>query len=127
MIFADWCVLVALFLPWLCAGYGKWQGGFSARDNRDTRGFFARAEGVAARANAAQQNSFEILPAFIFVVLLAQFSGNAATATINLFAALFVLSRAIYIWCYITDRAKWRSLSWGLGLLFILILFGAAI
>lgn len=128
MIFADGCVLAAMFLPWLCAGYGKYKGGgLTAKANHDPRGFFARAEGVAARANAAQQNGYEIFAPFAFVVLLAQFSGQADVGTINLFAGLFLLSRFIYIWCYIRDLATLRSIVWGMGLLCLLVLFFSAV
>ena len=128
MIFADWCVLLVMFLPWLCAVYGKYKGGgLTPKANHDPRGFFARAEGVVARANAAQQNGYEIFAPFAFAVLLAQFSGNAAVGTINLFAGLFLLGRLIYIWCYLTDRAMLRSMVWGIGLVCILVLFLAAL
>ena len=64
---AYWCVLVAVFLPIVCAGIAKWgsfgkprsQGGF---DNVDPRAWLARQTGWRARANAAQANSFEALP-----------------------------------------------------------------
>ncbi|MBV7434323.1 MAPEG family protein [Cardiobacteriaceae bacterium TAE3-ERU3] len=128
MIFANWCVLIAMFLPWLCAVYGKYKGGgLTMKANHDPRGFFARAEGVVARANAAQQNSYEIFAPFAFVVLLAQFSGNASLGTTNLFAGLFLLSRFVYILCYIKDLAMLRSTVWGFGMVCILILFFSAL
>lgn len=124
MIFADWCVFILMFVPWLCAGYGKYKGNaLTPTANHDPRGFFARAEGIVARANAAQQNSYEIFAPFAFVVLLAQFSGRVETGTINLFAGLFLLSRLIYIWCYLSDRAMLRSIVWGIGVVCIIILF----
>ena len=127
MTLAYWCVLIALFLPWLCAAYAKKAGGFSNRDNHDPRDFMAHVQGAAKRANAAQMNSFEIFPAFAAAVLIAHATGNAAQATINLWAALFVLSRLAYIWLYIQDKPTLRSGVWAFGLLCILALFVAAI
>ncbi len=127
MLLANWVVLIMLFMPWICAGIGKKAGGFTAKDNHNSRVFFARAEGVAARANAAQQNTFEILPAFVFVILLAQFSDKASIATINFWAVIFLLSRICYVWAYLADKPTIRSLIWILGLIPILALFIAAI
>ena len=34
MTLAYWCVVLAMFLPWLCAYYSKKVGGFSGNDNQ---------------------------------------------------------------------------------------------
>ncbi len=73
---AYWCVLVAAFLPMVCAyiaksggmGRSRDQGGF---DNHDPRAWLQRQTGFQARANAAQANSFEALPFFIGAVVIA--------------------------------------------------------
>ena len=55
-------ILAACLLPYVFTGIAKMAGGFKARDNQNPREFLAQTKGVAARANAAQQNSFESLP-----------------------------------------------------------------
>ena len=73
---AYWCVFVAVLLPLACsliakrAGFGKKrsQGGY---DNHEPRAWLARQSGAAARANAAQANSFEALPFFMGAVIIA--------------------------------------------------------
>lgn len=128
MTLAYWCILIAILLPWLCAIYAKKLGGFEFRmDNQHPRQFLAKLEGVAARANATQQNSFEILPAFIAAVLIAQATGGASQLTINFWSILFILSRLIYIWAYIKNIATLRSIVWAFGGFCIFCLFIAAI
>lgn len=127
MTLAYWCVLIAMFLPWLCAAYAKHSGGFSGDDNRNPRAFLANTQGVAARANAAQQNGFEIFAPFAAAVIIAHATGNAAQGTINFWALLFVLSRLAFIWCYVKDMPTPRSITWGVGLLSVVALFIAAV
>ena len=127
MTLAYWCVVLAMFLPWLCAYYSKKVGGFSSNDNHNPRDFLNGVQGEAKRANAAQQNSFEIFPAFAAAVLIAHATGEASQTAINFWASLFVLSRLIYIVLYIKDMPSFRSLSWCAGLVCILALFIAAI
>ena len=127
MTLAYWCVFIALFLPLFCAAYAKKSGGFSGRDNHNPRDFMANTQGVAARANAAQQNSYEVFAPFAAAVIIAHTSGNAAQASINFWALLFLFSRLVYIWLYIKDLATVRSIVWAVGLLCIVALFIAAI
>ena len=127
MTLAYWCVFIAMFLPWLCATYAKKSGGFCRRDNHNPREFMANTQGVAARANAAQQNSFEVFAPFAAAVIIAHTSGNADQGSINFLALLFVLSRLAFIWLYIKDMATARSIVWMLGLLCIVALFIVAI
>ncbi len=120
MTIAELCILIACLLPIVCAGIAKWkglgvprrQGGF---DNHNPRQWLARLEGWQARANAAQQNSFEALPIFIAGVLIAQAHG-AASGTIDTLAVVFVLARVAYIAAYLADRANLRTLFWVVAL-----------
>lgn len=125
MIWAFWCVLIAMFLPWTAAVYAKKKGGYTAADNHRPRDFLNRLQGEAARADAAQKNSFEIFPAFAAAVIIAVLQGGNP-AVINLLATLFVVSRIVYIYCYIRDTASLRSAVWAVGLLCIVGLFTAA-
>ena len=120
MTIAELCILIACLLPIVCAGIAKWKGfGVSRRDggfdNHNPRQWLARLDGWQARANAAQQNSFEALPIFIAGVLIAQAHG-AASSTIDTLAVVFVLARVAYIATYLADRANLRTLSWVVAL-----------
>jgi uncharacterized MAPEG superfamily protein len=125
------CMLLACLLPIVCAGIAKSgsfgrprsQGGY---DNHDPRAWLARQQGHRARANAAQANSFEALPAFIAGVLVAQQAGVAA-ATVNALALAFLALRVLYIGFYLADRAAARSIVWLLGLGVCICLFVLAL
>jgi uncharacterized MAPEG superfamily protein len=117
---AYWTVLVAAFLPIVCAGIAKWgtfgrprhDGGY---DNQLPREWLARQSSWRARANAAQANSFEALPFFIGAVIIAHQLG-ANQGRLDLLAVVFVLLRLVYIAMYVLARAAARSLVWLLAL-----------
>lgn len=127
MTLAYWCILIASLLPLFCSFIAKAQGGFQPSDNRNPRDFLARTQGLSARANAAQQNGFEVFAPFAAAVLVAHATGNAAQATINLLAVLFIAFRLAFIYCYLTDKSTMRSLTWAGGLCCIIGLFVAAV
>ncbi|MGO2443664.1 MAG: MAPEG family protein, partial [Psychrobacter sp.] len=68
---AIWAMVVASLLPWLVSIVAKASGGFKIRNNAHPRDFLQHSTGMAARANAAQQNSYETLPIFLAAVLVA--------------------------------------------------------
>jgi len=129
MTIANYCLIVTCLMPLLCAwiaksrGMGKRrrEGGF---DNHDPRGWLGRQTGWQARANAAQQNSFEALPLFIAGVLAAQ-QMQHAQARIDLLAIGFVVTRAVYVALYIADQPTLRSLAWAVGTALSIALFFA--
>ena len=125
---AYWCVLVAAFLPVVCAGIAKWgsfgksrrDGGF---DNNNPRAWMAKQTDWRARANAAQANTFEALPFFFAAVIIAH-QLQASQARLDILALLFIFLRLGYILMYVADMATPRSAIWALALLVnILILF----
>ncbi|HWT68943.1 MAG TPA: MAPEG family protein [Pseudomonas sp.] len=116
MTVALWCILIAIFLPYLCTGIAKASGGFRLQDNHDPRDFLESLNGFPRRAHAAQLNSFEVTPAFAAAVIVAHLVGNAELVTINVLAVLFITSRLLYIICYLADWAVLRSLMWFLGM-----------
>ncbi|MGP9525087.1 MAPEG family protein, partial [Psychrobacter sp. AOP7-D1-15] len=65
---AIWAMVVASLLPWLVSIVAKASGGFKIRNNAHPRDFLQHSTGMAARANAAQQNSYETLPIFLAAV-----------------------------------------------------------
>lgn len=127
MTLAYWCIFVLMFVPIICAGYGKVKGGFTRADNSDSRAFFDKVEGISARANASQLNSFEVFPVFAAAVIIAHITGGAAQSTIDILSVLFVISRVVYCVCYIADWARVRSLIWTAGFICVLALFIAAV
>ncbi|MHC6227757.1 MAPEG family protein [Pseudomonas sp. X10] len=128
MTVAFWCVLIAIFLPPLCSLTAKLSSGrFGLGQNHDPRAFLDTLEGMPRRAHAAQQNSFEALPAFIAAVLIADIVGNAEQVTQDVLAVLYITSRLLYIICYLADWAALRSLVWFAGLALIVSLFVVSI
>ena len=127
MTIGNYCILAACLLPFVGTllakgkGFGKprREGGF---DNHHPRQWLAKLEGWQARANAAQQNSFEALPIFIAGVLIAE-ALRGPQERIDFLAMLFVAARIVYIGAYVTDRAGLRSLVWGVGLAASIALF----
>ena len=127
---AYWCVLIAALLPIACAALAKYgmmstprrEGGF---DNHNPRGWLARQTDWRARANAAQQNTFEALPFFFAAVIIAHIL-QAAQTRLDIMALLFVFLRIAYIMMYVADLAKARSAVWAVALFVnILILLSA--
>lgn len=124
MTTAYWCVLLAILLPYIATVWAKASaGGFSPRHNQDPRAFLATVQGVAKRAHNAQQNGFEIAPAFAAAVIIAHLTAVAEQGLVDQLAMAFVLSRVLYTLCYIANWAALRSLVWFVGLGLIISLF----
>ncbi|MDB5997702.1 MAG: hypothetical protein JWP42_4838 [Pseudomonas sp.] len=123
MTVALWCILIAIFLPYVCTGIAKAYGGYRLKDNHDPRDFLESLNGLGRRAHAAQLNSFEVTPAFAAAVIVAHLVGNAELVTINVLSVLFITSRLLYIICYLADWAILRSLVWFVGMGLIVSFF----
>ncbi|MEP9318746.1 MAPEG family protein [Pseudomonas sp. LABIM340] len=124
MPIAFWCVLIAIFLPYVGTSLAKFTGGgFGPRQNHDPRTFLATLEGYRKRANAFQMNSFEVTPAFAAAVIIAYVVNNAEPATIDRLAIAWVTSRLLYLIFYVADLALLRSLVWFLGMGLIIAIF----
>ncbi|HAZ61201.1 MAG TPA: hypothetical protein DCY89_06490 [Gammaproteobacteria bacterium] len=107
-------VLLATLLPLLCAAVAKF--GFDGYDNRDPRAWLARQTGFRARAQAAQENSWEALTLYLPGAALA-IGREAEPETLAGLAGVFLAARLLYLICYVTDRATMRSIIWLVGLL----------
>lgn len=93
MTIAFWCVLAAIMLPYLATIWAKASAGnFTAQDNHDPRAFLATVQGVAKRANNAQQNGFEVTPAFAAAVIIAHLAGGAEQALLDQLAIALCLA-----------------------------------
>jgi uncharacterized MAPEG superfamily protein len=113
---AYWIVLFAALLPIVCAGIGKWgqfktprrDGGF---DNHSPRNWWDQQSGWRARANAAQNNTFEALP-FFFVAVVVAHQFSVAQIYVDLLAIGWLLLRCGYVIAYLADAASVRSSVW---------------
>jgi uncharacterized MAPEG superfamily protein len=118
---AYWCIFFMAMLPIVCAGLAKKSGFGKPRrdggyDNADPRQWLAKQSGWAARANAAQANTFESLPFFFVAVVIAHQLG-ALQSRLDVLAVVFVVLRVIYVMMYVSGMAKMRSGIWTAALL----------
>ena len=123
MLISYGAVLVAGLMPVVCAGIAK--SGFKGYDNHDPRTWLSRQTGFRARANAAQANCFEAFPFFAVGIILALLTG-VDPATVDVLALFFVAARILYVFFYITDKAKWRTMVWSAAYLVVVGLFALA-
>ena len=112
-------LLIASQLPIVAAGISK-SGTFRSKENRydnnEPRLWLERqTDPRRRRANAAQANSFEALP-FLFAAALFALFAHAPLALINSLLAGWLVLRAVYLWCYVNDKATLRSLVWTFAL-----------
>jgi uncharacterized MAPEG superfamily protein len=112
MTVAMWCLLIAGWLPIVCAGISKW--GAKDYDNRHPREWLAKQEGYRRRANAAQQNSWEAFLWFGIAVLAAMIR-QTDPGWIDSLALIFIGSRVLYIGFYLADWSSLRTLAWLAG------------
>lgn len=125
---AYWILLFAALLPIACAAIAKWgmfgkprkEGGF---DNHSPREWLAKQAGWRARANAAQQNTFEALPFFFAAAIIAHQLGAGQTR-LDLLCLSWLMLRIFYVITYVGDMPNPRSAIWvGALVVNILILF----
>lgn len=109
-------IIIACLLPYVFAVVAKMAGGFKREDNQNPREFLAKTTGLAARANAVQQNSFESLPLFIAAVLMAEYM-VIPQVVVMMFGIAYIVLRIIYGICYLANWAMLRSIVWMLSLL----------
>ena len=109
-------ILGACLLPYIFTLIAKKTAGLTAQDHRNPRNALAKATGIAARANAVQQNSFESLPLFIAAVLIAEYMVIPQSYIMTLGIA-YLLLRVLYGICYLANWAALRSIIWTLSML----------
>lgn len=122
MTIAMWCLLIAGWLPIVCAGISKW--GASDYDNKSPREWLARQEGHRKRANAAQQNSWEAFAWFGIAVLMAMVN-KADQNYLDGLAVFFIVARVLYIWFYVANFSTLRTLAWLAGFITCLTIFAS--
>ena len=119
MHLAYWMILAAALLPYAMARLARSGGGI---DNRNPRLGLDGLQGWRRRADWAQRNHFEVLPAFASAVLVSEMA-HAPQPWIDGLAVLFVLLRLAYSGAYLADRAGLRSATWVGGMLCVVALF----
>ena len=123
MLISYAAVLVAGIMPVVCAGIAK--SGFKGYDNSDPRAWLASQTGFRARANAAQANCFEAFPFFAVGVILALLTG-VDPHTVDALSILFVTARTAYVFCYVCNKPKWRTMVWSAAYLSVVALYALA-
>ncbi len=121
------CLFIAILLPYLIkivvANFMQKEGEY---DNHYPRAQQARLQGMGARAVAAHQNSFESLLVFATAVLTA-IATHHVSATIQILAIIYIVSRVIYCYFYLMDMASLRSTIWFVGFVCCLVILGLCI
>ena len=120
MSIALWCVLFMGLLPIVVGGVSKKLGG--RYDNNDPRGQALGYKGMAKRAYAAHQNSFEAFSLFAVAILVAEMKG-APRGTVDFLALAVVGLRLGYVAAYMADKSVVRSVVWVLALLATIAIF----
>ena len=120
MTTAYWCVLIAALMPYIASSIAK--AGGERYNNRYPRLWLDRQEGFRARANAAQENSFEAFPFFAAAVIVAHLT-QAPQDRIDALAVIFIVARVAYVVCYLADWHWPRSIVWTMGIVATMTLF----
>lgn len=115
-------MLVASVLPFCFAGLAKFLAGFKSKDNENPRIFLANTTGMASRANAVQQNSYETLPIFLASVIVSLLY-FVPVEVVSRIAWLYVVLRVIYGVAYLLNLATFRSIVWAVSFACPLFLF----
>jgi uncharacterized MAPEG superfamily protein len=111
MTIAEWCVFGTLVVYLLTIVPIKWIG-FRSFDKPRDPAFYD--DPLRARALGAHQNGIEAFPFFAVAVLLAEFR-VAPQNRINELAVLFLIVRIAYVFTYLGDRPRLRSILWNIG------------
>ena len=126
MTVAYWCVFVSILLPTMYTGIAKFAGkGYQPRDNLAPREFLDRLDGFRKRANWAQMNTHESIPAFMAATIIAHQMGGDQTL-IDTLAVSYIVLRILYGILYMANKGFQRTIVWGLALLCILGMFFTA-
>ncbi|WP_227430888.1 MAPEG family protein [Psychrobacter sp. I-STPA6b] len=119
---AIWAMLTASLLPLGFAWLAKALAGFRLSDNAEPRVFLQQTTGMARRANAVQQNSYETLPVFLASVIIAMWF-YVPQPIVNGLAWLYVIIRVLYGGAYIANLPTLRSILWVLSMACCMMLF----
>ena len=113
MTAAEWCIFATVMLYLLTIVPVKWIG-FRRYNNSKPRDPAFYDDPLRARALGAHQNGIEAFPFFAAAVLLAEFRA-APQNLVNELAVLFLIVRVAYVFTYLGDRPRLRSILWTIG------------
>jgi uncharacterized MAPEG superfamily protein len=121
MTVAEYCVFGCVALYLLTIAPVKWIG-FRDYDNSKPRNPAFYQDAIRARALGAHQNGIEAFPFFAAAVLLAEFRA-APQNLINELAVLFLIVRIAYVFTYLGNRSRLRSILWNIGFVINIAIF----
>ena len=121
MTVAEYCVFGCVALYLLTIVPVKWIG-FRDYDNSKPRNPAFYQDAIRARALGAHQNGIEAFPFFATAVLLAEFRA-APQNLINELAVLFLIVRIAYVFTYLGNRSRLRSILWNIGFVINIAIF----
>jgi uncharacterized MAPEG superfamily protein len=121
MTVAEYCVFACVVLYLLTIVPVKWIG-FRDFDNSKPRNPAFYQDAIRARALGAHQNGIEAFPFFAAAVLLAEFRA-APQNLINELAVLFLIVRIAYVFTYLGNRPRLRSILWNIGFVINIAIF----
>ena len=116
------CLLICMLLPIFWAGVSKYGNGDIKYDNESPRDHLSSLSGKAKNAYNAEQNCYETFPAFAAAVIIAHQIGNDQFI-INMLCVVFLLTRILHGYFYITNKGSLRSIVFVLGLIANIWLF----
>ncbi len=116
------CLLICMLLPIFWAGVSKYGYGDIKYDNESPRDHLSSLSGKAKNAYNAEQNCYETFPAFAAAVIIAHQIGNDQFM-INMLCVVFLLTRILHGYFYITNKGSLRSIVFVLGLIANICLF----
>ena len=118
---AEWCIFGTVALYILTIVPVKWMG-FRKYDNAKPRDPAFYEDAIRARALGAHLNGIEAFPFFAVAVLLAEFR-EAPQHLINELAVLFLIVRVAYVFTYLGNRPRLRSILWNIGFTINIVIF----
>ena len=116
------CLLICMLLPIFWAGVSKYGYGDIKYDNASPRDHLSSLSGKAKNAYNAEQNCYETFPAFAAAVIIAHQIGNDQFM-LNMLCVVFLLTRILHGYFYITNKGSLRSIVFVLGLIANIWLF----
>ncbi len=116
------CLLICMLLPIFWAGVSKYGYGDIKYDNESPRDHLSSLSGKAKNAYNAEQNCYETFPAFAAAVIIAHQIGNDQFM-ITMLCVVFLLTRILHGYFYITNKGSLRSIVFVLGLIANICLF----
>lgn len=113
MTVAEYCIFGAVALYLLTIVPVKWLS-YSKYDNARPRDPAFYEDAIRARALGAHLNGIEAFPFFAAAVLLAEFK-LGPQHLIDELAVLFLIVRIAYVFTYLGNRPRLRSILWNIG------------